>query len=275
MPKVTINKKNYSKKTGDTIKAFYNNYGWKENSNNQSVDAQQFEDLRECAEDYLIKCRNRINKFLPKKGIHFLDMASGSIQYPEYIEYSKNFTKRHCVDLSQDALQLAEKKIGLHGEYYNKDFFDIEFEENYFDCILSMHTIYHINKDFQEEVVRKLIKYSKVNSPIIIVYSNPNSIMNKYLMRKIKKIFKRNVTNTNDPNLYFHNHPLRWWDRFNDSANVEMYPWRMLSSTYQKYIFPNNIIGKFLFYCLFLFENKFKDFSLKHGQYPLIVLRKK
>ena len=115
----------------DSVKAFYDNHGWIENEKKQSIDAQKFEDLRECAQNYLIKCRTKINKFLPSHGKHFLDMASGSIQYPEYIEYSKKFLKRHCVDLSEDALKIAKQKIGSHGEYYNKDFFDLNYEENF------------------------------------------------------------------------------------------------------------------------------------------------
>ena len=39
-----------------------------------------------------------------------LDMASGPIQYPEYLVYSSNFKKRYCVDLSKNALEAAKKK---------------------------------------------------------------------------------------------------------------------------------------------------------------------
>ena len=58
-------------------------------------------------------------------------------------------------------------------------FFKINFKKNYFDCILSMHTIYHINKNKQAEAIKKLIRLAKKDKPIIIVYSNPNSLISK------------------------------------------------------------------------------------------------
>ena len=53
-----------------------------------------------------------------------------------------------------------------------------------------MHTIYHINKNKQAEAI-KLIRLAKKDKPIIIVYSNPNSLISKIrslLPKKKKKI---------------------------------------------------------------------------------------
>ena len=64
---------------------FYNKIGWnKENKN--SVDAELFEDLRFYASEYVATCRKKINKFIPHKGEHLLDFASGPIQYKEYLK---------------------------------------------------------------------------------------------------------------------------------------------------------------------------------------------
>ena len=54
-----------------------------------------------------------------------------------------------------------------------------------------MHTIYHINKNKQAEAIKKLIRLAKKDKPIIIVYSNPNSLISKIrslLPKKKKKI---------------------------------------------------------------------------------------
>ena len=88
---------------------FYNNIGW-EKVNKISKDAELFEDLRQCAKIYVSKCRKKINKFIPRKGSHILDFASGPIQYREYLAYSKNFKIRHCVDFSKSAINEAKKK---------------------------------------------------------------------------------------------------------------------------------------------------------------------
>ena len=92
------------------IYKFYNEIGWKKNKIN-SIDAQLFEDLRPCAKNYVSKCRKKIKKYIPKKGTNLLDFASGPIQYDEYLSYSKNFNKRHCVDFSKTAIKEARRKI--------------------------------------------------------------------------------------------------------------------------------------------------------------------
>ena len=110
-------------------------------------------------------------------------MASGPIQYPEYLEYSKNFNKRYCVDLSDAALESAKLKIGEHGVFLHGSFFDISLDEDFFDCSISLHTIYHMGKDRQEEAVRKLLYVTKVGKPVIILYSNPNAFFPRLIRR--------------------------------------------------------------------------------------------
>ena len=136
---------------------FYNKKGWKKNNKYNSVDAELFEDLRSISKEYIAKCRKRINNHIPNKGINILDFASGPIQYEEYMEYSKNFKLRHCVDFSKTAIIEAKKKLGKKGKYYCKDFLKIKFKKNFFDCSISLHTIYHINKNKQKKVINKLI----------------------------------------------------------------------------------------------------------------------
>lgn len=265
---------------------FYNTVGW-ESNNDISEDAKRWEDLRDCAEHYVSKCRMRVYEQIPKYGEYLLDMASGPIQYEEYLRYSENFSKRYCVDLSKKALAEAKSKIGDHGEYLLGSFFDIPLEDNFFDCSISLHTIFHIDKDLQEEAVRKLIAVTKPGKPVIIVYGNPNTYTQKFrsltpkkLIKKLKKRFKnknstKNPKNTSEVTLYFHLHPLEWWLRFETLAEVEILPWRSFDSETQKQLFPNNRIGKFLFSNLFKLESRFPEFFVKHFQYPMIILTKK
>ena len=224
------------------VHKFYNNSGWKKR---KSVfeDANLFEDLRFNSKEYISKCRKRILKYIPKKGNEILDFASGPIQYNEYLLYSKNFKTRHCVDFSKDAIKNARKKIGRKGKFYCGDFFKIKFKKNYFDCILSLHTIYHINKSKQKKAIQKLISISKKGTPIIIVYSNPNTLINR-----VKNIFSKSKKKQN---LYFFCHPISWWYQFKNTSDIKFYPWRSFASSHQKILFPNNFIGKLMFKYLF------------------------
>ena len=139
---------------------FYNEVGWTERKK-ETQDAILFEDLRPCASKYVAYSRKKINKYIKKKGDYILDFASGPIQYKEYLKYSQNFKLRYCVDFSKQAIKNAKKKIGIKGKYYCNDFMNINFKKNYFDSIISLHTIYHIHKNKQAKTIKKLISISK------------------------------------------------------------------------------------------------------------------
>lgn len=245
---------------------FYNKIGWKK-KNKHSLDAYLFEDLRPAAKEYVSNCRKKVNKFIPSKGLNMLDFASGPIQYKEYLSYSKNFKFRHCVDFSKSAIKEAKKKIGKKGKFYCKDFFSIKFKENFFDCVVSLHTIYHIPKNKQKEIVYKLLHITKKNKPIIIVYSNPNTFLSL-----IKKIFFKKKQKQK---IYFYCHSLKWWQQFSNIATIDIVNWRAFSAQHQKILFPNNVIGKIMFGILFMLENKFTGFFSRNFQYPIIILKKR
>lgn len=248
------------------IYKFYNELGWKE-KNKVFKDAELFEDLRDGSKSYISKCRKKLLKHIPKKGNHILDFASGPIQYKEYLEYSKNFRFRHCVDFSKTAIREAKKKLGRRGKYYCNDFLNIKFKENFFDCVISLHTIYHISKNKQKRTIKKLIKVTKKNKPIIIVYSNPNT-----LLSRLKNIF---IKKKNKQQIYFFCHPLKWWNQFESMADVKILCWRSFSAQHQKLLFPNNLIGKMMLNILLNLEKRFSNFFSKYFQYYIVILKKK
>jgi SAM-dependent methyltransferase len=251
----------------NNVYEFYKKKGWNFKKK-ISLDSELFEDNRKVAYKYLKDTRLKILKFIPKKGEHFLDFASGPIQYNEYLQYSKKYKLRHCVDFSPAAIREAKKKLKKHGRYYCKDILKIKFKKNYFDCILSMHTIYHINKNSQKKVINRLIEISKKNKPIIIVYSNPNIILKKIY----SKFFNTSKKKTN---IYFYCYPNEWWMQFEKKAQVSFHFWRSLSAQHQKKLIPNNFFGELLLQLLYFIENKFPKFFIKYFQYPIIILKKK
>jgi ubiquinone/menaquinone biosynthesis C-methylase UbiE len=269
----------------EKVSTFYNTIGW-ETEGGITEDAKRFEDLRVSASEYVSKCRLRVLRHIPDSGENILDMASGPIQFKEYLEYSRNYGKRYCVDLSSAALDAARKRIGDHGVFLPGSFFDVKFEQNMFDCTISLHTIYHIDKDKQEEAVRKLIAVTKKGRPIIVVYSNPKAWL-RYLgfalrasgitslLRRIKGSLTKKSVVAPDAELYFFDYPITWWYQFKDVADVEIFPWRSFSSNQQKALIPDGTLGKIIFAILFRLEERFPNFFVKHFQYPMIVLKKR
>ena len=268
-----------SDKAEDAISDFYDSVGWK-TENEITEDARRWEDLREHAASYVHKCRLRVLKHIPDTGLNMLDMASGPIQYDEYLEYSKNYQKRYCVDLSSTALKYAEEKIGDHGVFLNGSFFDIPFEDNFFDCSISLHTIYHIHMSKQEEAVRKLLRVTKPGKPVIIVYSNPDTVtrLPSLLANKIQSLARKPALQPQAEEkleFYFHAFPIQWWDRFSDIATIKVLPWRSFTATTQKTLFPDNKFGSKLFNLLYWLEDHFPQFFSKNLTYPMIILTKK
>lgn len=250
-----------------SVKKFYNKDGWK-NISNQTKDAKLFEDLRPSAKKYISNCRLRVLNYIPKNGgKNILDFASGTIQYKEYFEYSKKFKFRHCVDFSKEAIKVAKNKLKKHGKYYCNDFNKIKFKNNYFDCIISLHTIYHIHKSLQKKTILKLLRIVKKNSNVIIVYSNPDTFINKF-----KKIIRYNKKKQK---IYFFCHSNNWWKQFENKAYVKIKPWRSFASQHQRILFPNNFLGQIMLKFLFRQENKFPNFFAKFFQYNMIILTKK
>jgi ubiquinone/menaquinone biosynthesis C-methylase UbiE len=255
----------------ESVSKFYSTKGW-EIKDNITEDARRWEDLRECAREYLARCRLRILRHIPKHGENMLDMASGPIQYKEYLEYSRYFKKRYCVDLSSEALRCAKDRIGDHGVFLHGSFFDIELCEDFFDCTLSLHTIFHIDKDRQEEAVRKLIKVTSQGKPVIIIYCNPHTWVSSLPVRLIKGLLGKK---TEPPGIYFYAHPLAWWTRFNDIADIKILPWRSFGSGHQKRLIPDNWLGKKLLGMLFTLEDTFPRFFARHCFFPMIILTKR
>lgn len=266
-------------KVTEIVSNFYNSGGW-ENLTGETEDALRWEDLREVASDYLTICRRKLLKFIPENGDNILDMASGPIQYYEYLEYSENFKKRHCVDFSIEALDVAKKKIGNHGVFHHGDFFKMKFDDNFFDCSLSIHTIYHMEKDKQEEAIRKLIKITKPGANVIIVYSSNPKFISSILtfpyrvIKKMKSLIKAKNHPSSGGDLYFYAHKNIWWNRFSDEAKIQIFPWRTFQTDIQKTFFPNNFIGKFMFKKLINIENIFPKFMARNACYKMIILTK-
>ena len=251
-----------------SVKKFYDTTGWKKQSKN-FIDAEIFEDLRNCAKDYVKNCRLRILRHIPKKGENILDFASGPIQYEEYLRYSENYKYRYCIDFSSDAIEQAKEKLKNHGKYLCDDFMNIDFDKNFFDCSLCIHTLYHIEKNIQKNTVEKLINITKSKKPVIILYSNSDNLISKF-----KRKLRLNSPNYKNPNIYFYCHELNWWNQFKKFGDVKIYPWRSFASQHQKILFPNNLIGKILFKLLFFLEDYFPNFFVKNFQYYFVVINK-
>ena len=256
----------------DQVRGFYDERGWQADgpTGSEAVygDAQLWEDLRPSAAAYVSACRRKVLEFLPPSGERILDAGSGPLQYPEYLEYSSGFAKRVCVDLSQRALDEARDKLGERGDYVRASLLDLPFPADHFDAAVSLHTIYHIESDRQEDAVRELIRVLKLGARAVVVYSNPDR-----LAARLKRLARRRPSPDSGP-IYFFAHPLSWWRRFSDEAAIEIVPWRLLNANESRRLIPDNALGVEMFRALLAFERTFPRLATWSGCYPMIVLTK-
>jgi ubiquinone/menaquinone biosynthesis C-methylase UbiE len=254
----------------DQVREFYENRGWRADAVSGAVyaDAQLWEDLRPCAAGYVSACRRKVLEYLPESGKRLLDAGSGPIQYPEYLEYSAGFAKRVCVDLSQRALDEARTKLGDRGEYVCASLLALPFPDDHFDAAVSLHTIYHVESDRQEDAVRELLRVLKPGARAVVVYANPDR-----LVARLKRLARRG--SSTDGTIYFFAHPLSWWGRFSDEAAVEIVPWRSLNANESRRLIPDNALGAGIFRGLLAFELAFPRWATRWGCYPMIVLTKR
>jgi SAM-dependent methyltransferase len=252
----------------DQVRDFYESEGWQGSSDDVYGDARLWEDLRPCAAEYVSACRLKVLEHLPRSGELILDAGCGPIQYPEYLEYSRGFAKRVCVDLSQRALDEARDKLGAEGEYVRASLLELPFPDDHFDAAVSLHTIYHIQADRQADAVRQLLRVLKPGAPAVVVYANPDR-----LAAIVMRLVRRSRSTESGP-IYFLAHPLSWWEQFSDEATVEIVPWRSLNSNESRRLVPDNALGLRMFRALLWFEQTFPSLATRFGCYPMIVLTK-
>ena len=259
------------------VQEFYEDFGWA-HVGSDTNDALLNENLSEVARVYTRKVRLRVKENIGS-GFNMLDVGSGPIQYEEYLAYSDNFQKRICVDLSKRALVEAERKLGRRGVYLQGDYLQMsELHAKPLDGATLINVLYHVEKDLQEVMVNRILGSLNRGSRLVVVYSNPwsfSSIMTRFALlvrRNFARYLGRAKKVSQNP-IYFYRHNLKFWNRFNNVANVQLKAWRSFDPSIEKIIFREKVFGEFLLEKLFKLEEY--KFWARIAEYQLIVLEKK
>ena len=231
----------------DSTQFFYTKKGWNIDDNGNFVDAVLYEDLRSYCKSYLSSNRQRLSKYFPQHGKFLLDCASGPIQYDEYLDYSSHYLKRFCVDLSEDALNIAKSRAPNHIETICGNLLELNFNDLSFDAILSIHTIYHIKLKDQIKAINSLLSNLSPSGVCLIIYSNPCCFIEK-LKGLIKRVFRRKRS----PEFTFERLTIpEIQEKF---PQAEIIPYRLLSGEDMKRLFPNSYLSELLLKIILLLE---------------------
>lgn len=272
------------------VREFYDQVGWQEASDGFYQNAT-YEDLRPVAQEYIHKCHLRVLNHLNPSGQFFLDAGSGPIQYPEYLEYSRGYTRRVCADISMVALQEARKRIGAQGLYVLCDIAHLPFKSSAFDGMVSLHTIHHLPAEEHVKAYQELYRILAEGGRGVIVngWDNPplTVILNYWinLFERLRTLIHpqsgevKKSSNPQSPSkprgTFVHKLTAAWLQKeIGRQMPISIWCWRSVSvRTLRTFIHPR-FGGKGLLRILYWKEQLFPHFFGKYGQYPLIELKK-
>lgn len=272
----------------NAVKDFYDDIGWKQESDKSFKDAKLFEDLRDVSQTYISNCRLRTNRYIPNSGKYLLDVASGPIQYKEYLTYSENYDYRICIDISFRALLQAKEKLGEKGIYILGDVTNLPIRNNSIDTVVSLHTIYHIPKDLQGKAIEEIYRVLNPGSNAVIVYSwGWNSVLMNIsifpvqVFRALKRIFRiikwQLITSKiidSAPGLYFHAYNYKWLKNQNFPFKIELKVWRSLHTHFLKFWIHKYLFGKEILRLIWKLEEKYPEFFGRIGSFPIFIIKK-
>lgn len=261
------------------IKSFYDQVGWQkeENEDPQFKDAIDSEDLRSVSEEYINQCHLRIHQHIAPKGKYLLDAASGPIQYPVYLNYSRNYQYRICADMSLTGLLRAKEKLGNKGIYILCDITNLPLQSDQVDTVLSLHTIYHVPQGQQQSAFEELYRVLKPGGQSVIVYSwGKHSVLMKVFLLPFKLVKRAlNVFNQKKPPLYFYANSYSWFGQeIKNKYNTQLYVWRSVNVPFLKIYIHKFLAGRLLLRLVYWLEEKCPKTMGRIGAYPLFVTKK-
>ncbi|MFQ5922049.1 MAG: class I SAM-dependent methyltransferase [Anaerolineales bacterium] len=266
------------------VRDFYDSVGWRQIGEGLYQNAR-YEDLRPVSREYIRRCHLRVLRHLPPQGRLLLDAGSGPIQYPEYLEYSRGYERRVCLDISRLALVEARKRVGDHGLFIVGDVSRLPFVDEAFDGVVSLHTVHHVAAELQGEAFDDLHRVQGLDSRAVVVYSWGR---NSLLMRLsawpiqlaeagIRWITRRRQATSAEAKVsasgtYTHHHDQRWIvHKVGGLPGFEIVVWRSVSTAFLRALVHRRFMGGEFLRLLCWFEDRAPHLMGRFGQYPMIV----
>src|SRR5665213_15580 len=283
------------------IKSFYDRIGWTKSESGDFEDAIAFEDLRPASATYIRKAHQRLKRYLIANGDYLLDVASGPVQYPEYLAYSRGYQRRVCMDISIAALREARRKLGGKGIFILGDITHLPLQSDAMDAVISLHTIYHVPRDEQRSAFEELYRVLKPGRRGAIIYTFTDSLLMRWGFkpgrwynalrhslpaRGIKRLMGTRpapgapaaheavAQRSQGVGFYFHAHPLAWFTSQTWSFPLDLVVWRSMDVQFMRKYIHLGRGGKLLLGLIYRFEEMFPRFTGRHGAYPLFIVRK-
>jgi len=278
------------------VRDFYDQVGWRQVSEGVYQNAR-YEDLRPVSREYIHRCHMRVRRHLAVKGDMLLDAGSGPIQYPEYLTYSEGYRYRLCLDISIVALQEARNRIGVHGLYVVGDIAYLPLKGGSMDGIVSLHTVHHLPFEQQPAAYRELFRVLRAGRSAVVVNGWKDSRIMKNLrwcmtamefcMGMVKRLASPRPAppQESEPAVSTGRQPTGTYAQHLNAFTLQqalsesgipagIRVWRSVSTRFLRTVIHPRLAGRLCLRLLFWLEERFPFYFGRHGQYPLVVIRK-
>lgn len=270
------------------VQSFYDDYGWRKAETGLFNDTVEFTATHPCAQGYQQYCDGRIGREL-SGGKYLVDVASGAIPHAGYLEFSRHYEVRICVDFSIRALREAQAKLGDAGLYLLGDITRLPLAPGSVDDVISLHTIYHVPQAEQTAAVDELVRVTKQGGRVVIVYVWASSVaMNfcfalrrrlgriKHALRpKAGPVASGPPSASTAPPLYFAPQNHDWFAReIAGKYNARLKTWSAVSMLFQVHFFSDHGLGRLTLALVKKLEDFFPRLAGRYGQYPMFVIDK-
>ena len=271
--------------TSDTenrrTRAFYDEGGWSRDSSGLYEDTKRFVDTRPASLRFTRACMTRLKKYFKEGGQYLLDAGSGPIAHDELLQYSSNFKKRICLDLSAPALLEARRKLGGRGVYLQGDLTNLPIKSNTIDAVMSYHVIYQLPPSRQEAAFRELWRVLKPGGIAVIVYWWADPTLPKWIQRAANVLLGKmrqpaaEVAQPASANVPDHNPlSLQWFRTRNWPFKYRFDTYRVVGNGFLKSSIPSGWRGGTFLELLMVFQRLAPAYCGRHGLMPAIVIRK-
>lgn len=274
------------------VRAFYDAVGWSRVGEGMYQNAR-YEDLRPVSREYIHRCHLRVARHLPPSGGFLLDAGSGPIQYPEYLEYSRGYRYRVCLDISRRALIEARDRLGHQGLYVVGDIANLPFAAGVFDGLVSLHAVHHLPAAEQAKAFREFYRTLRGGGKAVVVYSwGENAPLTRLFRLPIAMAFaglrlyqrlrrglpagEQSGRQAEGPRATFtHKHGYGWArEALGWLPGLEVRVWRSVSTSFLRAFIHRPLLGRTWLRLVYWLEECAPRALGRLGQYPMFLFDK-
>lgn len=267
----------------ETVRAFYDNYGWVETAGKLGEDAS-FREFRGPYYPYHEGSVQRTHACFAGFGGTLLLAGSGDVP-DSHVAIARQFRDVWCLDISGKALEIAKRRLGSNARYVLGSILDIPPSVRLVDAVFCAHVLYHIDINNQQRAIEELIRVTKPGGRVVVLYKNSKSIIRKII--RVKDGLRRRLvpgatSSQPDPltagdapmRLPFALHPIEWWRQFEPQCKVTILPWDIMSNKQERTLIGSDGAASLVYAAAGLVERVMPRAAARWWHYQIVILDK-